>query len=511
VKFFSLLFVMILFLRGGAAAEEDFDLWHGDKRFSFETVTLPGNEHMGLAGVQYIVDVSRRWYAGFGLYGAVAGDRGGFFTGGIETGVRRPLAGPLVVDAGLFLGGGGGRSAFQGGGLMIRPHLGLLYAFDDFRLGLEYARVDFPNGDIRSGHAAVSAEIPFDALRVSPKHPDDLADILERASRAADREILFDRQHFTARYQVYSSPGGVTDVGGASRTGTIQVTGFEYGKDFGERIYLFVETSGAAGGTSDGYAEVLFGGGSLVPLFADTVFLDGRISAGAAGGGKVDTGGGLLAKTSLGLQIAAGNDLSIDARAGYVGSGGAFRARTMEFGLSYRLDAAALGQRGVSRDLAANDLRIRSWRTRLACQQYTSLDPSMRKGREGSTISLLGTKIDLFLDRSAFYLTGQAQSSFSGGAGGYAVGLMGIGYLSGPFAGTNVRVFAEALGGAAGGGGMDVGGGAVVQPMIGLQYDISSRTGIEASVGRIKAMSGNLDSTTASVSVVYRFSTAGSR
>jgi hypothetical protein len=509
MKFFAILLVVILLLCRSAAAEEDFDLWHGVKRFSFETITLTNDEHLGLAGFQYVVDVSPRLYTGFGLYGAVAGDRGGFFTGGFVTGVRQPLVGPLSVDAGLFLGGGGGRSSFQGGGLMVRPHLGLLYAFEYLRLGLEYALVSFPNGDIRSRHAALIVDIPFDALRVTSEHPEDLAAILERASRAANREVMFDREHFAARYQVYSPPGGVMDVGGVSRTGTIQVTGFEYGRALGEMTYLFVEMSGAAGGNADGYAEVLFGGGSRVPLFAHTLFLDGRISAGAAGGGRVDTGGGGLVKASLGLKLTAGNGLSIDTRAGYVESAGAFHGRTVEIGLSYRLDAAAFGPSGMTRGLAADDLQIKSWRTRLTCQQYTSLDASMRKGRGGSTVSLLGTKIDLFLDSGAFYLTGQAHTAFAGEAGGYAVGLLGIGYLSRPVAGSGVHVFVEALGGAAGGGSMDVGGGAAVQPTIGMLYDISSSTGIEASVGWIKATSGGLDSTTAGVSIVYRFSTAG--
>lgn len=509
MKLFAILPLVILLLCRAAAAEEDFALWHGVKRFSFETVTLAEDEHMGLAGFQYLVDVSPRWYAGFGVYGAVAGDRGGFFTGGIVTGTRQPLAGPLSVDAGLFLGGGGGRSAMQGGGLMVRPHLGLLFAFEHLRLGLEYGLVSFPNGDITSRHAALIVDIPFDALRVTSEHPEDLAGILERASRAANREVMFDREYFAARYHVYSPAGGTMNVDGVSRTGTIQATGFEYGRALGEMTYLFVETSGAAGGKADGFAEVLFGGGLRVPLFTRALALDGRISAGAAGGGSVDTGGGGLAKASLGLKLDTGSGISIDARAGYAESAGEFRARTVELGLSYRLDAAAFGRSGMTGGPAPDDLRITSWRTRLACQQYTSLDASMRKGRGGSTISLLGTKIDLFPDRGSFYLTGQAHSAFAGEAGGYAIGLMGVGYLSEPVSGTGVRLFAEALGGAAGGGGIDVGGGAVVQPAIGLLYDMSRSTGIEAYVGRINAVGGNLDSTTIGVGVVYRFSTAG--
>jgi hypothetical protein len=511
MKRITVVLAALLLLCRAAAAKEDFSLWHGASRLSFETITLANDEHLGLAGIHYLVDVSPRWYAGIGLYGAVTGDRGGFFTGGFMAGAKLPLAGPLSVDCGLFLGGGGGRSAFQGGGLMVRPHLGLHYALEDVHLGLEYALVSFPNGDIRSRHAALVVDIPFDALRVTSEHPENLAAILNLASRTANREIVFDREYFAARYQVYSPADKVMDVGGASRTGTIQAVGFEYGRALGDVTYLFVETSGAAGGFADGYAEVLFGGGARVPLFAHTLLLDGRISGGAAGGGRVDTGGGALAKASLGLKLAAGDGLSIDARAGYVESAGTFHGRTVEIGLSYGFEAAAFGPSGMTSALAADDLDVKTWTTRLVCQQYTSLDASMRNGRGGSTISLLGTKIDLFLDRGAFYLTGQAHTAFAGDAGGYAIGLMGLGYLSGPVAGTGVHVFAEALGGAAGGGGIDVGGGAAVQSSVGLLYDVSSNTGIEASVGRIKATRGELDSIAVGLSVVYRFSTAGSK
>jgi hypothetical protein len=511
LKFQAILLVLMLLISRDAAADEGYDLWRGVQRISYETVTLSPTEKMGLAGFQYLMDVSPRLYAGLGVYGAVVGERGGFFTGGFEAGLKQPLAGPLSVDAGLFLGGGGGGSAPQGGGLMVRPHLGLLYAFKDVRLCFEYALVDFPNGDIRSRHAAVFIDLPFDSLRVVSERPEDLAAVLERASHAVNREVRFDREHLTARYQIYSPPHAVMDIDGVSKTGAIQMTGFEYGRELGGKTYLFVETSGAAGGNADGYAEVLFGGGSRVPLLVSNLLLDARFSVGAGGGGRVDTGGGGLAKASLGLKFMTGDYFSIDTRTGYVESGGKFQARTVEFGLSYALDAAVFGKHGAPGGLVADSLRIYSWRTRFTGQQYTSLNASMRNGREDGAISLLGAKLDAFLGTTAYYLTGQAQSAFAGGAGGYSVGLMGIGYLSGPIAGTSVHVFAEALGGAAGGGGIKVGGGAVVQPSIGVLYDVSGNTGIEVSVNRIRALHGGLDSTAAGLGVVYRFSTAGKR
>ncbi len=492
-----------------AFADESFSLWHGSQRISYETVSLSGNERMGLAGIHYLLDVTPRLYAGLGLFGAVTGNRGGFFSGGFEAGLRQPLAGAFSLDTGLFVGGGGGRSAPQGGGLMVRPHLGLLYDAEVVRLALVYALIDFPNGAIRSDHPVFYLDIPFDALSIAPERPGDLAALLDEASLAANRPIIFNRERVAARYTVYATPGGTRDLGGGAKTGEIQVTGIEYTRDLDEITYLFVEASGASGGHADGYAEIFFGGGVHMPVYGRSLFLDSRVSAGASGGGGVDTGGGAAAKASLGLKFALGDGLSIDTRAGYETSAGKFHANLVEFGLGYALDSAAFGKGGAPRGPVTDELQLDSWRTRFSIQHYSSRKKSMRKDGENSTIWLLGGKLDEFVGSGPFYLTGQAQSAIAGGAGGYSIGLLGIGYLSGPVAETGVHVFVEALGGAAGGGGLDVGSGSVIEPQAGVLYDVGKSFGVEASIGKIKALHGGLDSTAAGVCVIYRFSTLG--
>ena len=84
------------------------------------------------------------------LYGAATGRRGGFFTGGYTLGLEKKLIENWILDAGGYVGAGGGGSAAQGGGLMIRPHIGLKYNLNWSLLGLNYTYVDFPNGDISS-------------------------------------------------------------------------------------------------------------------------------------------------------------------------------------------------------------------------------------------------------------------------------------------------------------------------------------------------------------------------
>ena len=97
-------------------------------------------------------------YGGITLYGAASGQRGGFFTGGYTLGVESQLTENLIFDTGGYVGAGGGGAAAQGGGLHIRPHIGLKYDFNWSVLGLNYSYVDFPNGDISSDAIALSLD-----------------------------------------------------------------------------------------------------------------------------------------------------------------------------------------------------------------------------------------------------------------------------------------------------------------------------------------------------------------
>jgi len=63
--------------------------------------------------------------------------------------------------------------------------------------------------------------------------------------------------------------------------------------------------------------------------------------------------------------------------------------------------------------------------------------------------------------------------------------------------------------GAAGGGGVDVGSGIVVQPSVGMTYQIRNNISLDLNYSHINALSGALNSGVYEVGMSYRFNTAG--
>jgi hypothetical protein len=129
-----------------------------------------------------------------------------------------------------------------------------------------------------------------------------------------------------------------------------------------------------------------------------------------------------------------------------------------------------------------------------------------RKAGAGASepIQLFGAKADMMLT-DHLYLTGQALGAYSDSAGGYAVGLVGPGWESAPYG--RARFSVELLVGASGGGGVAVGGGAIVQPMVGITYDVTENLSAQLMGGRVKALNGDLDSGIVDFSLAYRFGT----
>jgi hypothetical protein len=131
-----------------------------------------------------------------------------------------------------------------------------------------------------------------------------------------------------------------------------------------------------------------------------------------------------------------------------------------------------------------------------------------RMPREGGSDPGLGVAA-LKLERELgphWRLVGQAAIATNGGAGGYATGQLGLGWLTARRADSAWRVGAEATVGAAGGGGVKVDGGLIAQAQLQARYALTSQWALQADAGWLRSRHGSLSTPLFGVSAVYAFS-----
>jgi hypothetical protein len=458
-------------------------------RIGGEHVHLPGGERMGLAGLTELLNVGGQWWAGPGVYGASAGRRGGLFVPGVEGAWSHPFNDWLAVDAGVFAGGGGGAAAPVGGGLMLRPHVDLVFRFPGVYTGPTFSKVWFPNGQINANQFGWM--LNFDSsFRYRP------ASFTGAATDGSATGLGFD--HVDAMV-TFEHPFHSTSTAGTPLTARIGLVGLRAERIVDGPLWAGIETAGAASGGVAGYAEVLGTAGLRWPVVADRLSLGVRASAGLGGGGGIDTGGGLLVKAAAGATLRLTSTLGIGAEIGVVDAPrhAHFKAETAAVSLNWALDVP-------QSDLAGWFNSTPGTPTRMEFGAGVERYRAARKDGRTEALEAVVLQVNRFVAPD-LYVTGQAHSAFAGGAGAYSQGLFGVGAQL-PVT-QRLRLGIEALGGAAGGGGVDTGGGAVVQGRAYVDVAISDSLSLRVAGGKIKSVrgSGGLDAPVVDAALVFRF------
>jgi len=460
-------------------------------RTSFESVKISDDEDMGLVGIAYLFEPNDYFYYGLNIYGTLSGKRGGFFTGGLNTGFKYPLYKKLYLDSGVFVGAGGGGSAPQGGGLMLKAYLGALYQFGDYSLGLNYSRVKFPNGDIDSSGVSVVADVKFDTLFVET--PID-------SKIFSSYNFMNSKDYFTPTLQYYIPTSGTKKTNGSNLDKNIGLIGIEYGAYISDNVLAYFESSAAFSGDSAGYMEVLGGLGYSLPL-AKTTNIQAKVSLGSAGGGQINTGGGAVSKASLNLNYNPTKNINAGFALGaYHAFEGDFDATTARVNIGINTNFLSLSKSKNSLDNSS--IYTQKFNLRVAHQSYLASD-TLRAGTNEEAVHLIGFKLDYFLTEK-LYASGQASTAYNGEAGGYMSGMFGLGYIQ-PLV-KSLSLVGEFNFGASGGGGLQSGNGMTIQPMAGLMYNITKKISIELLYGRIMALStDSMDTDMLDIAFVYRF------
>jgi hypothetical protein len=467
-----------------SASETQIKQRAAELRLGLENWTLPGDETMGTVGVSYLLEVSPGIYMGPSVYGAASGKRGGFFSGGGEAALRVPLFSRLDLEAGLYVGGGGGGTAPVGSGLMLRPHVDLTWNFGAVRAGVSASSVYFPDGDIRSNQLGLVVSFDDRFFYTDVEH------VGESTSTDVRGGIGFDR--IAVLVGTYRPRSGITDTDGRTATANIGVAGFRAEQSFNDHFRWGIEAAAAAKGSADGYAEVLGTLAVETDVIPRQFSVGGRLALGLGGGGGVSTGGGTLGKASAYGTVFLPWDLYVSLEGGYIDAiNGDFRALFATIQLGMELDHPKLGR---------TDATIDGWRWSGSVEHYSS---AARRDASSGYIDLAGFKIDRELG-SGSYVSAQAYGAVGGDAGGFAVGLAGLGWRT---AHTAAGLYAggEVLVGAAGAGGVDTEGGAIVQPMVYAGIELNRSWDLRAGIGHVHSFHGSLDSTVFDVSIGYAF------
>ncbi len=455
-------------------------------RLGGERLHLPGGERMGLAGLTELLNVGGEWWVGPGAYGAATGKRGGLFVPGFEGAWSHPFSDWLAVDAGVFMGGGGGAAAPVGGGLMLRPHLDLVFRFPGFYTGPTWSKVWFPSGQINSNQVGWMINVDS-SFRYRP------AAFSGTATDGSATGLGFD--HIDAMVTM-AKPRGSLTTSGQPLTQRIGLVGLRAERIVDGPLWAGIETAGAASGGVAGYAEVLGTAGLRWPVIGDRLSLGVRASAGLGGGGNVNTGGGILLKTAAGATLRLTDTLGIGAELGVVDAPrGHYKAATAAVSLNWSLDvpAADLGDWSNTRPGTPTRMEFGA-----GVERYRAA----RKDGGARPLEAVVLQVNRFVTPNV-YVTGQAHSAYAGGAGAYSVGLFGLGAQL-PVT-PRLRLGAEALAGAAGGGGVDTQGGAIVQARAYADAALTDSLSLRIGAGKIKSVHGGLDAPVVDVALVFRF------
>jgi hypothetical protein len=456
---------------------------------------MPDGGRTAFASISYLMALNDAWGFGPGVYGAAKGDYGGIFTVGF-TGQRRwRLSGNTHLAASLYVGAGGGLSTPVlrfGGGLMLRPELSLRTEAGAWYSGIGISQIRFPSGNVKSGVGL--AFTLGRAMEFASFSPAD-AGLPGRAGRRTG--LGFDEIALTGGFEKPRASSRTRS--GTPYAGKVGKAGAELRQYIAEGSWWGVEAAGAAKGGVDGYMEVLGQIGQDWALFGSPrLRAGGQLGAGLGGGGNVDSGNGWLLRAGPTLRWITpwGPTVRLDAGFTHAPSG-AYSAPYVRAVLAMPLDRTPT----LIGDDPGGAVRVQQ----LGASVLHLSRMRFKDGHQESVSHLAVTMSREFSQR--IYGTAQAGSAAAGSAGAYSFGLFGLGVQSDPLWG-DLRVGAEWLVGAAGGGGVKVGGGAVTQAELWAQWSLSERLRLRAGVGEFRTLRGSDQSSPlAHLSVSYAFGT----
>lgn len=450
-------------------------------RLGLDYLTLEQSDIRGLSGMSLFYTTENGYYGGTSIYSAAIGTGGGFFVGGWELGKHTSITDNLFWDASIFIGGGGGASQVLGDGLMLRPQAHLGYDFGDYRIGAGASFISVSGSEISTPAFALTFTRPLN-IELVGGHPSSGFTFRDAARINALTPIV--RSYIPLNNKKR----------GGSELQSMGLIGGELTFAHDTNSETFIQASGVVYGDAEGYADWVLGQRYLWNIAPLTFYAD--FGAGIGGGGAVDTGGGLLVAASVGARVHVLEHLDLAVGLGAISSfNGDFTALTPTLKASYAF--------GTGLDGTPEPVR---WQASTGVTQLLT-SPEFRKPGLTSTASpaMISAEVDVFLLKNT-YLTGQAYTAFSGDAGGFQMGLVGIGYRRAVT--QEVSVSTEVLLGSAAGAGVNARGGLVAGYKIEADYSLSDAASLTIGYGQLQTLkSGGLHPSLVSIGLKFPITT----
>ncbi|WP_226789180.1 hypothetical protein [Polaribacter reichenbachii] len=458
--------------------------------------SIPNEANMGFTGIHYNLMLNNWAYAGTGIYGAVSGERGGFFTLGVNLGVKKYFSDAFYIDSGFHFGGGGGKSAPDGGGAFILPHFNLGYDFKNFSINSGWSYVNFFDDGLIKGHQLnVSLEIPLDYEYANYNQSEKEINFSDLAK--SDWNINSKKNSMMLHLNTLKING---DTQGINNGKTIKLAGFEFDSYITKNWFAFLKVDGAFDGIKAGFMDVFLGGGYHFYLNKNNTNILAKFGVGAAGGGGVDTQGGFLLYPDVSIEQRIFKDLFVSVNKGFVISPNAhFNTSSLGIGLKYYID-----RNGIIADKTFTSGKFKGFE--VIVKQDLYLDAERDKDTNPTqNLHQISLQINLDLNKNV-YVAGQTSFANFGNAGAYAEGIVGLGAKTNPIANNKITIFGQVLTGAAGGGDISTGEGLILKPSAGLSYKLNNTLSLRASGGYVKAKGGQLNSTFFNFGLKYHLS-----
>ena len=460
---------------------------------------IPNEANMGFTGIHYNLMINDWSYAGLGLYGAVTGIRGGFFTLGVNAGIKKYLGEDFYIDTGFHFGAGGGAGAPDGGGAFILPHFNLGYDFKNFSINSGWSYVDFFDGGEIKGHQFnVSLEIPLGYNYANYKKSENEYSFADLEN--SDWNINSKKTSLLFHLNNLMIKGDATNANVQQfNDATIRLAGFEFANYFSDNWFAFLKVDGAYSGIKAGYMDVFLGGGYHYSFNKNRTNILAKFGLGAGGGGGVDTKGGFLLYPDISIEQKIFKDIYIAINKGYVLSPDAhFYTSSYGIGLKYYVE-----RNGIKSNEKTFESGI--FKGLEVITKHDMYFDAKRDSNLTEDMHQISVQINLDLNKNIF-IAGQTSFASFGDAGAYAEGLVGLGARTNPFLSDKITFFAQGLAGAAGGGGISTGEGFIVKPSAGLNYKVSDNLSFRTAAGYVKAKGGGLSNTFINFGIKYHLS-----